>query len=198
VRLAEIETPTTANHADYFRFGSQHACDACAWLYAAGKGRPGNYIATRTRMEHMVISLNSVVTDKRPWLAALTEIAVLPADTPIAGVMTTDVKPRLWPRVRLATIARFGLYVHAPDYDASEYRVFDLRACLSLIDMMLAPLDAGFAKQSLYHGLLRDHARTAKDPARALTWDATLAPQRGQPHFLPALIAAGVTKDHHD
>lgn len=193
VPLAQIETPTTANHADYFRFGSQHVCDACAWLYAAGKGRPGNYIATPQHLEYTVISLDSVVLDKRPWLAVLPQIADLPPDTPVAGVMTTDVKPRLWPRVRLATVAHFGLYVHAPDYDVSEWRRFDLRACLALIDTMIEPLTAGYAKASLYHGLLRDHARSSRDPARALAWDAVLAPQRGQSHFLPALIAAGVT-----
>lgn len=68
VPLTQIETPTTANHADYFRFGSKHVCPACAWLFDAGKGRPGNYIATPGRMEYAVISLESVVTDKRPWL----------------------------------------------------------------------------------------------------------------------------------
>jgi rubredoxin len=195
VPLAQIETPTTANHADYFRFGSKHVCPACAWLFAAGKGRPGNYIATPSGTEYTVISLESVVEDKRPWIDVLADVAAMPPDAPVAGVMTTDVKPRLWPRVRLSTVARFGLYLHAPDYDVSEYREFSLPACLDLIGKMIAPLIAGYAKASLYHGLFRDHARTARDPARALAWDATLAPHRSQPHFLPALIAAGVTKE---
>lgn len=195
VPLAQIETPSTADHANYFRFGSKHVCPACAWLYAAGKGRPGNYIATPGRMEYAVISLESVVEDKRPWIEVLADVAALPVGTPIAGVMTTDVKPRLWPRVRLATVGRFGLYVHAPDYDVSEWRGFNLSACLDLISVMVEPLTSGYAKASLYHGLLRDHARASRDPARALAWDARLAPHRGQPHFLPALIAAGVTKE---
>lgn len=195
VPLTQIETPTTANHADYFRFGSKHICAACAWLFAAGKGRPGNYVATTGVMEYTVISLESVVTDKRPWIEVLTDIAAMPPETPVSGVMTTDVKPRLWPRARLATVAGFGLYVHAMDYDVSEWREFSLRACLDLIGQMIAPLTAGYAKASLYHGLFRDHARTARDPARALAWDAMLAQHRSQPHFLPALIAAGVTKE---
>ena len=195
IPLTQIETPTTANHADYFRFGSKHVCPACGWMFAVGKGRPGNYIATPGAMEYAVISLESVVTDKRPWIEVLADIAVMPGETPVAGVMTTDVKPRLWPRVRLATVARFGLYVHVGDYDISEYREFSLSACIDLIGKMIAPLTAGYAKASLYHGLLRDHARSSRDLARALEWDAQLATHRNQPHFLPALIAAGVTKE---
>lgn len=62
VALSEIETPTTANHADLFRFGARHVCPACAWLYAAGKGRPGNYLVTGDHIEYLVISVDSVVT----------------------------------------------------------------------------------------------------------------------------------------
>jgi len=164
-------------------------------MFAAGKGRPGNYIATPGTMEYTVISLESVVEGKRPWIEVLADIAAMPGDTPVAGVMTTDVKPRLWPRVRLATVDRFGLYLHAGDYDVSEWREFSLPACLELIGKMIAPLTAGYAKASLYHGLFRDHARSSRDPARALEWDAQLTTHRSQPHFLPALIAAGVTKE---
>lgn len=193
VPLSEIETPTTSNHADFFRFGGRHVCPACAWLFAAGKGRPGNYVATPGRFEATVISMDSVVADKRPWMVVLPELAALPADTPLAGVMTTDVKPRLWPRVRLATVGHCGMYVHAPDYDVSEWREFSLPFVLEMIGIMVPVLTAGFSKDSLYFGLLRDHARAARDPARAFGWDALLAPHRGQPYFLPAMIAAGVT-----
>lgn len=194
VPLHAIETPTTANHADYFRFGSRHVCYACAWLFAAGKGRPGNYVAANGRLEYTVISQDSVVADKRPWSRVLPELAALPAETPVAGVMTTDVKPRLWPRTRMATIGAFGLYVHAPDYDVSEWRAFGLAACLECIALMRPPLAAGYAKASLWHSLLRDHARASRAPEQALAWDAALRPHRGQPHYLPALIAAGIAK----
>lgn len=195
VHLAQIETPTTANHGDFFRFGSRHVCAGCAWLFNAGKGRPGNYLATPGRFELTVISLESVVEDKRPWLTVLRELQHLPADTPMTGVMTTDVKPRLWPRARLATRGAAGLYVHVPDWDISEWRQFDLNACLAAIDTMLPILAAGYAKASLWFGLLRDHARAARDPAQAMAWEAALRPIRQQPHFVPALVAAGVTKE---
>ena len=195
VPLAQIETPTTADHASYFRFGSRHVCDACAWLYGAGKGRPGNYLATPGGYESTVISLESVVEDKRPWLTVLRDLLELAPATPVAGVMTTDVKPRLWPRVRLATIGAFGLYVHCPDYDVSEWRVFDLAACLAVVDLMIPPLTAGFAKASLYHGLWRDHARASRDPMQTAAWETALSAHRAAPYYLPAVIAAGVTKE---
>lgn len=199
VDLKQIETPTTANHADYFCYGTQHVCPACAWLFAAGKGRPGNYIAYGGTLEYTVISLESVVDDKRPWLHVLRDIAALPGDTPIAGVMTTDVKPRLWPRVKLATVASFGLYLHVNDYDVSEFRRFNLVECLDTINIMLPILATGFSKSSLYHGLFKDHARASKHLQHVASWESQLLTMRGLPHFLPALIAAGVTKgDKHD
>lgn len=196
VPLSQIETPTMSNHADYFRFrfGGKYVCQACAWMFSAGKGRPGNFIATPGRMEYTVIS-PSTAEGKRPWIDVLADIASMPPETPVAGVMTTDVKPRLWPRVRLATVSRFGLYIHAGEYDISEWREFGLLACLDLIGEMIAPLKAGYAKASLYHGLFRDYARSSRDPALAMEWEAKLSQHRGKPHFLPALIAAGVRKE---
>jgi hypothetical protein len=190
VPLKSVETPTTSDHGNIFRYGSSHVCPGCAWLFAAGKGRPGNYIATPTSMEYVVISTTSVVADKRPWTQVLPEIAALPPSTPVAGVLTTDVKPRLFPRVRMATVGAFGLYIHASDHDVSEYRRFDLGACIRLVGNMAAPLAAGYAKASLGYGLLRDHARFAKHPEQGMAWEAQLAPQRSLPHFLPALLVA--------
>jgi hypothetical protein len=103
-----------------------------------------------------------------PWIEVLADIAAMPGNTPVSGVMTTDVKPRLWPRARLATVARFGLYLHAGEYDVSEWREFILPDCLDLIGKMIAPLTAGYAKTSLYHGLFRDHARSIRDPIKTM------------------------------
>src|SRR5690606_9412743 len=185
VLISDIETPTTAGHADLFRFGGSFVCGACAWLFAAGKGRPGNFIVYGDQFEYTVISLESVVADKRPWLRVLRDLSELSPTTPVTGVMTTDVKPRLWHRARLATIGRFGLYVHAPDYDVSEWRCFDLARCLEAVEVITRALALGYAKASCYHGLLRDYARASKDPASALELDAALAAHRDAAHFLP-------------
>lgn len=195
VPISEIETPTTAGHADLFRFGSRVVCDGCAWLFGVGKGRPGNFIAYGDRLEYTVISLESVVEYKRPWLHVLRDLSALPVDTPTTGVMTTDVKPRLWHRARLARVGRFGLYVHAPEYDVSEWRDFRLRDCLDAIETITRALAAGYSKASCYFGLLRDFARFSKDPDAAMRMDTELAAIRTAPHFLPALIAAGITKE---
>ncbi len=194
VPLKEVETPTMSNHGDFFRFGT-HVCAACAWLFAIGKGRPGNFLACGDNIEYLVISQESVVADKRPWLAALREAARRPPSTVVTGILTTDVKPRLWPRARLATVGSFGLYVHAPDYDISEWRTFDITACLRAIDAMLPPLKAGFAKASIYYGLYRDYARAAGNLKQTNEWERPLAVHRRFPHFLPALMVAGITRE---
>jgi len=41
VPISKIENPTFSQNADYLRFGT-HVCQACAWLYWAGKGKPGS------------------------------------------------------------------------------------------------------------------------------------------------------------
>lgn len=195
VAIAEIDNPTFSNHADFFRFGGSHVCLACAWLYGAGKGKPGNYIATPDKYEQTVISLESVVEDKRPWLQVIREIANLPPETLVTGVLTTDVKIRLFPRSQLRTVGNFGLYVHCPDYDISQQLDFDLSDLLTTIDLMIPVLTAGFAKASIWYGLGRDHARFSKSIEQCFGWELELSKHRKATYFLPALLMAGVTKE---
>ncbi len=195
VPLDAIETPTTSDHANVFRHSRDGVCEGCAWLFMAGKGRPGNYVATPDGIEYTVISLESVVTDKRPWLPVLRELATLTPDTLVCGVMTTDVKPRLFHKTRIATVGAFGLYVHALDYDVSEFVAFDLRECITAIDTITAALRRGFAKRAVKFGLLTDYARAMAAPEETMDIERLLAPMRASPAFLPALIAGGVTKE---
>jgi hypothetical protein len=202
VTIASIESSTFSNHADFFKYGAKrHVCMACAWLYGAGKGRPGNFIATPLSYEEAVISLDSVVKDKRPWLSILSDIAAMPSNTPVTGVMTTDVKPRLWPRCHTKTVGAFGLYVHCPDYDVSAHIDFDLAQCLAFTDAMIPILSDGYAKASLWHGLLRDYKRASKDMRLTIARENTLREMRQSPAFLPALLVSGVKKGealHHE
>jgi hypothetical protein len=195
VAVSEIDSSTFSGRDEAFRFGGTHVCLACGWLYGIGKSRPGNYLATLRRFEQTVISLESVVEDKRPWLQVLEDVAALPGETLVTGVLTTDVKPRLWHRTRTATVRHFGLYIHAPEYDASEWRYFDLRACLEATQVIRKALALGYTKASCFYGLLRDFARASRDPAAAIALDAEISPIRTEPHFLPALIISGITKE---
>ena len=195
VAVSEIDNATFSNHADFFRFGTSHVCSACAWLYGAGKGKPGNFIATPERYEQAVISLDSVVEDKRPWLEVVSDLVQMPTYTPVTGVLTTDVKPRLWPRARVCTVGSFGLFVHCPDYDTSQFLEFDLAELIELIGLMRQPMLAGFSKQAIYFGLMRDFKRFQKDPAQVLGWEKQLQEWRDNPAFLPAVLIAGVTKE---
>lgn len=195
VAVSEIDNAAFSNHADFFRFGTTHVCQGCAWLFGAGKGRPGNFIATPSSYEQTVISLDSVVEGKRPWIEVVRELTKLPHDTPVTGVLTTDVKPRLWPRAQVATIGRFGLFVHCPDYDTSRYIDFNLTDLLDLIDLMRQPMMQGFSKRSMYFGLMQDYKQFQKNPEQVLKWENALAKWRKNPAFLPAMLIAGVTKE---
>lgn len=144
VPISKIENPTFSQNADFLRY-SKHVCVACAWLYWAGKGKPGNFIAAGSSYAQLVISHESVVENKEPWFKALNRIADMPTDTLACGVLTTDVKPRLWPRTKLATVGNFGLYVHAQDYDLSAYVEFDLFECLRISELIRAPLISGYS-----------------------------------------------------
>jgi len=197
VPTKKIIKSTTVGDSQLFRFRTAtHFCIPCAWLMDIGKGRPGNFIASApTGFELAVISVESVVQDKRPWLQIIRDLARLPGQTAITGVLTTDVKIRLWHRCQLASIERFGLYVHAPDYDVSEWRQFDLADLLRAIDEILPILRAGYAKSAIYHSLFNDYKRASRDPAETMRLESTLANLRQRPEFLPALLMAGVTKE---
>jgi len=194
VPISQIENPAFSQHSDFLRY-SKHVCEACAWLYWAGKGKPGNFIAAGNQYDQLVISHESVVEDKEPWHKALLRIIQMPANTLVCGVLTTDVKPRLWPRTKLATVGNFGLYVHALDYDLSAYIDFDLKTCLHISEIMREPLISGYSKSSIYHGLLTDFARSSKDPAKALNIESKLNQTRSDPAFIPALLISGVTNE---
>ena len=184
VPIDEINNPTFSNHAEFFRYGT-HACRACAWLYGIGKGRPGNIMAAGTDLYRPVISEKSA-TDERPtWLDTLRSLS---GDMPVAGVLTTDTKPRVWPRMRIASIRAFGLYVHAPEYAVSEYRSFSLADLGVASSAIRKALDMGFTKRRIHLGLLADFTRAKRHTREVMSLEQRLRMLRDRPEFVPALI----------
>jgi hypothetical protein len=180
-----INNPTFSRHGDYWRFGS-HVCAACAWLYGLGKAKPGNLIAYGGQVASPLIAPGERVS----WGELLPVLAALPDGAPVAGVMTTDVKPRLWPETPLTTRAAFALYVHAPEYDHSGPTRFNPAAALEAMRLLVQALSRGFTKRDCHLGLLRNYAAAARDLAATVELEALLVRHRPEAHFLPALIAA--------
>lgn len=194
VALSHILTDTFTQHADFLRFGS-HACPACAWLYGMGKGNPGSIIAAGDRYWRPMLSYDSATPERPQWAEVLRIIAAMPADTPVAGVLTPDPKPRLWPRAELCTVGAFGLYVHCATYDLSSFIRFDLADCLAILTVCLEAIGAGWKnKKTLASGLFADYQRAKKDPVGTARLEHRLAPFRANPAFIPALLMAGEPK----
>ena len=189
VPTTAVNNPTFSQHADFWRYGT-HVCPACAWLYGAGKGRPGNVLAYGDRLEYLVISTSSVVVNKRPWLHVLPDLLTLPLDAEVVGVLTTDVKPRVWPRMVLSTVGAPTLYVHAAEYDISAPVTLDVQRWLTLAQTIGKALDIGYTKKSVQHTLTRDYPRFIKNLEVSRELEDTFAPVRHTPEFVPALIIA--------
>lgn len=183
----QVNNPTFSNHAEFFRYGT-HVCRACAWLYGIGKGRPGNIMAAGEALYRPVISEKSATEERPTWLDVLGGLQERPDGAPVAGVLTTDTKPRVWPRMRIASVGDFGLYVHAPEYAVSEYRSFALAGLLDVSGVISVALGMGFSKQRIHSGLLADFARAKKSMKEVVELEKRLQLQRERPEFVPALI----------
>lgn len=186
VKTDDINNPGFSQHDEYFRFGS-HVCRACAWLYRMGKSNPGNIIGVGQKIYRPTIAENE---GRDRWIRVLEEISQLPSDTYVAGVLTTDVKPRVWPRMRMATIGQFGLVVHAPDYDVAGYISMKLPTLLSMTTAMASMLARGYSKRSLLVGILKDFPRASKHLKEAMDWEYQLSIWRPQAEFAAALVVA--------
>lgn len=182
VNQKDINNPTFSQHGDFLK--GEWICPACAFMYRQGKAKPGNYLAVQDDELHY-LSISGV--GKTSWRELIPELLQKDPSTLVAGVLTTDVKPRLFPRTQLATIGDFGLYVHAPDYDVSEYREFDLVDLLALVEQIETILSHKFTKTSIINGLFTYHKIAVKDPMLTAELDKI---DRTNPAFIPALIIA--------
>lgn len=172
-----------------------HVCEACAWLYSFPKDTHRNVLAAGNQVWWPMISLDSATSERPAWYQILSVIIHYPADTPCIGVLTTDPKPRLWPLTQQRTIGDFGLYIHCPDYDISEFRRFSLQECLTTCDLLIQCLSLGFSKQACWHGLFSDLKKMNKiGMQKVVGLEARLREVRHTNHFLPSLLVAGIKK----
>lgn len=200
VNTEEVNSPTFANHAEFFKFGS-HVCRACAWLYGDPKRTHRNVLCVGDELWWPMISAESATEERPSWSDLFFQIYSQPEwtpDAPFCGVLTTDPKPRNWPRMRLCTVTRPGLYVHAPDYDVSEYRTFDAQSLIGIEDAVREALLLGFSKQRIYTGLLSDYAKAKKNMKEVMKLEEEFREYRKTPEFVPALLIAQVTKEEKD
>lgn len=195
VASAHFVGPAFSSHADFLRGYSTHVCLPCAWMYAFPKITHRNLIAVPGRIWWPMIGYDSATMERPQWLTVLREIADLPLDTPVAGVLTSDPKPRLWPRAELCTVGAFGLYVHCPDYDLSKFSRFDLAACIVAAETISRALAAGWSKRLVWSGLFADYRRAGKDPVGTAKLETIFQKLRPLPEFLPALLIAGNPKN---
>lgn len=185
-----IDNPTFFGHAEYFRYGS-HVCPACAFFYGDPKRTHRSVAAIGDRGFWPVFSAKSATAERPRWRQVLGMIARVPAATPLAGVLTTDPKIRLWPRMELGTAARPALYVHAPDYDWSRSTAFDLRRTAEAMALVDRGLALGAPRAALWAGLVGAAKVADRHGVGAvLALEAAIAPWRGSPELVVALLAA--------
>lgn len=198
VPTEEVNNPTFSNHADFFRYGT-HVCRACAWLYGDPKRAHRNVIALGGKILWPMISLDSATEERPSWREVFRRILPgCPPDSFVCGVMTTDPKPRNWPHMRLSSAARPALYVHAPDYDTSCVIEIDPEALLSCMGAIEEALSLGFPKSRIYAGLLSDYARAKRNIKEVMRLEKALREIRKEEEFVPALLAAGLTKEEKE
>lgn len=198
-----VNNPTFSSHSEFFRYGT-HVCRACAWLYGDPKRTHRNVLALPGGVWWPMISVESATPSRPSWLEVLSRLTHCSPETPVAGVLTTDPKPRNWPRMRLSTVGAFGLYVHAPSFDVSEYRTLDLEALAEMTEPILAAQALGFTRYTrrgksqapgpIHSGLHRDYQRFREVYEEASELETALESARGQPEFVPAVLITQLTK----
>lgn len=187
--VADVLNETFSQHADFLKYGT-HVCPACAWFYTDPKQHHRAFIAAGNLFLWPVLGEASATESRPLWRDALRRVVGMPADTPVVALLTTDPKPRLWPRVQHGTVGAMRVYVHSLDDDLSAVVEVAARDLVSMVDAVSAALSAGFSKATARRGLLTDHKAAGKDMERAFALEAALAPMRGHPAFIPAVLVA--------
>ena len=188
VPTADLSGDAFSRQVDFLSFGD-HVCTACAWMFSDTRTTHRNFLCYNSKLAWPMISADAATSDRGQWLDVLKEFATLPPETLAVGVLTTDPKPRLWPMARLVTRQYFGLYVHCPDWDVSEFRLLDLDHLIHMASELSGILQIGFNKSDCGFGLMRSKQAKA-DIAKALKLEARIRAWRSQSEFIPALLMA--------
>lgn len=206
VPLTQFVGETYSQPADFVGFGS-HVCGACAWWHSETKQRHRAWLVAGDTLWWPILSVETAAATADPqrpaWRDVLRHVATLPPATPLAGLLTSDPKPRLWPRVRASTVGRALLYVHStgdksPVGEVSTLLALELPRLVACLDLMQPLLAAGWPKRVIWQGLLTDFTRASRAMVAALREEQALARVRALPEFAVALLAAGVTKEERE
>ena len=149
--IDQIETPTFTRHAENLRF-SRYVCLPCGWFYGHSKygGSHRSWCACGNSVAWPVLRPDK--SDRPTWWDVLRSCADEPAHAQFCGLLTVDTKPRLWPEVRLSSVDRPRLYVHAPHMDISEMVPFDFLRVWNFAPFLRRLLDAKISKRALWRG----------------------------------------------
>lgn len=189
VKVKDVAGSALGRQHEMMPHGS-HVCHGCAWMCEESTQKNRNVFAISSEIYWPMIG-GDMATEERPTWKKLLEKAVTYApETQVMGVLTTDPKPRLWPIAQACTVEDFGLYVHCPDYDLSNFVRFDLNECLSISDKVSEILTLGYSKRACYFGLLSDMKKAQKEPQLAIKNERELSELRRSPAFVPALLIA--------
>lgn len=189
--VSGVNNATFYGHAEYARYGT-HVCAACAWMYGEPKRHHRGVLAIGNRIAWPLLGTKPD-GDRPRWRQMwgdVARMAKVAPDTPMTGVLTTDVKPRLWPRCKPATAARPGVYLHSPDHDWSAWVDLDLgrvAACMSILDYAVS---IGASKRACWSGIGLNTKLIDKHPEAVERIDAALAPHKGSAELLVAVLTA--------
>jgi hypothetical protein len=189
-----IESVTYSQQADYMKYGDYN-CLACAWLNSDPKNNHRGVIVVGDQIWWPMISLESSTPDRHQWLDVICDIGKYADETPVTGCITTDPKPRLWPRYKLSTIGSFGLYIHAPDYDQSGFLQIDRGKLIRISMLIKSALEMKYSKRSVYLSLLNDFKITEKHPVESMNLERRLKELRKTNEFIPALLITQIKKE---
>jgi hypothetical protein len=199
---AEIEYGLHKQHLNGYSWGrqvhylngSEFVCKACAYLHGQPKDAHRNLIAIGDDLLFPMIGVDSATDDRPSWLQVWERLKTTDENLPISAIITVDPKPKLWTMIQQVNLAQFGCYIHQPDYNVSEFRLFSFEESCEILEFILPLLQRKFSKAVIATSLLKDFKTVQKEPDFIMAAESRLKVYRKSPAFLPALTIAGISK----